>query len=450
MKSNNSIIPYTSINFMNSSIGNRFIKIPYSFVKNFYGKKTSNQQNHKVLESPRNIINTDTIIETIPSFNSNNYKKTVIQTETTEQENISQKRHRPKNKSKKTCKLLDEFSNEFDLIRKNNLNYSYRINVDLLKKKQKKFFSFNKNNSSGCNNYRKNLNKNHIKIWFHNSFKDNRFKRYQTLSRSIKKKYLNSKIRITSNKFKNNNKLKINLNNLDGLFTHCNKEINLYTTSENTTKNGAKNFEYDDLAQKHHGNSQIKDNKYNISEILRKIKPHNTQTSLCKKNGLFNNSSNLKTNPRMSNNLTKFIKERKQYLNNFFQIYKNQSKMHSYIQKPKNNKNNINKITLKKINTTNSFATKTSTNIKKYPKTNILCNSNKLDNTKIYGYFTNKSKKNSENRMDVYKQTTKNYINIKQIFLDKPKKNGQNKKLGNMQFINYKQQKNNTVNKTNN
>ena len=148
MKLSISLTAYSNINQTNTSKNGEFFKIPYSLIKKYCDKKNSKQKIEKTIESPETKTNADTITETISTLNSKNYIKTSLQTEKTEQENISQKRHKPKNKTKKNCKLLEEFTDEYNDLNKKNLNNSYSFNIDIAKKKQRKYFSVDKNYSS--------------------------------------------------------------------------------------------------------------------------------------------------------------------------------------------------------------------------------------------------------------------------------------------------------------
>ena len=427
MKLSISLTAYSNINQTNTSKNGEFFKIPYSLIKKYCDKKNSKQKIEKTIESPETKTNADTITETISTLNSKNYIKTSLQTEKTEQENISQKRHKPKNKTKKNCKLLEEFTDEYNDLNKKNLNNSYSFNIDIAKKKQRKYFSVDKNYSSKNDEDRKKTeNVISKKIWLENCNKNNKLKNYQALSSSIKNRYFNNKNRVLSTRIQKINTYTINFENKynkNRFLTPFQKEINL-NKSENSKKIEEENVECEELAQRHHGNNQK--NNYGIkasNTTNNKKKPICMVMNPTKRKNIFlNSSSNVKTNTRKNNNLTK-IRGKKFTFNDFSFIHYNQNKINSYIKKSQV-KNNI----FKKLNTTNSMIKKKTRNQNNESKTNIIYDSKKLNSTEVFGYFIKKCRPNLENRTNNYKRKVKNFEDLKKIIFGEIQKNVTNKK----------------------
>ena len=427
MKLSISLTAYSNINPMNTSKNGEFFKIPYTLIKNYCDKKNSKQKIEKTIESPETKTNADTITDTISTLNSKNYIKTSLQPYKREQENISQKRHKPKNKTKKTCKLLEEFTEEYNDLNNKKLNSSYNFNIDLTKKNQSKYFSVDKNYSSRNDEDRKNT-EDYIskKIWLENCNKNNKLKNYQTLSSSIKNRYFNNKNRVISTQIPKINPYIINFENKynkNRFITPFQKEINL-NKSENCQKIEEENIECEELAQRHHGKNQM--NNY-VAKASNNT--NNKKKPICmvmnptnRKNIFLNSSSNVKTNSRKNNNLTK-IRGKKLTLNDFSVINYNQSKINSYIKKSQI-KNSI----FKKLNTTNSMVKKKTHNQNNESKTNIIYDSKKLNSTEVFGYFIKKCRPNLVNRTNNYKGKVKNFEDIKKIILGEIKKNVTNKK----------------------
>ena len=119
MKSNNSFVfqKTTNSNFVKN---NQFFKIQHVLI-NLYEKKIPKDKNIKIFDTPEPKTNSDTAIETITNSNSKIILKTIQTTETTEQENTNQKRHKPKIRRKKYCKLIEKFANSFNDIEKKKL-----------------------------------------------------------------------------------------------------------------------------------------------------------------------------------------------------------------------------------------------------------------------------------------------------------------------------------------
>ena len=427
MKKNNTIISYPTISYTDNSKLGRFIKIPYSFIKNICNKKNPMRNTVKVLENLEHKTNTDTIAKKISSLYYKKNKKSMTQIEETKRENISQKRHKPENKTKKSCKLLEEFANEFDDFKKKKLNHSYRIKVDLTKKNRRIYYSFNKNYLKGDSYQIENIEDKIKKLSQKNISKDNKLKKYQNLSAPINSKRGKNQIRKNTNPLK-----KINERNLDNMykenkiFNPYYKEINL-NSSGNSNKKDTENNEFDDIAQRQHGHSQKKNYRFNITKRIRNIKPTNTQINLKKKIYEFlknyNNCSYNKINPKVSNFITKSRERKlKSNLNDFSLLSYNKSIINGTIQKSKNKNKTI--ISLRKKSTTNSLATEKPINTKKK-----LYYSQKLNSGEIFDYFTKKCRINLEKKMNDNKQKTKSFITAKSIIIDKPGKKDKNKKL---------------------
>ena len=438
MNSNNSLVP-NATKSINNSKNDKVFKIRYALIKNLCDKKSSKQKIEKILESSEPKTNCNTAAETITTLNSKINIKTIKKNEISEKDIISQKRHKPKIRKKHNCKLIEEFINTFNDISKKCLNKSYNTHIDLMKKKQKKFFSMQKiNNINGYNNKIKNITIISVKAWLSNCKKNNNLKRYQALSASVKNKYLKNKNREIPKQLKMISSNIINFEsifNKNKLFPAFYKEIN-FCTSEN--KNDIKNVECEEIAQRRPGQSKLKNDSPNKNKSKINSKQNITQiTRNKKKNDFLETYINIKLNPKMTNNLTKF-KGLKKKISNPSPLSNNQRAINKCIQELINKNNNGSK----KINNANFVQKKLSFNIRNSLKTNTLNDSKKFDGDVILDYFNKKSQNNLKNKPNDRKPKSKILMNKQTYIFDNIKKNVNNKRFGNMVFINYKQQKN--------
>lgn len=413
MKLNISLIPRTIINPNSSSHNNRFFKISYAIIKNLCNKKNSKQKTGKIPESSESRTNSNTAAETITFLNSKINIKSIKKIEILKQNNINKKRNKKKIKKIRNCKLIEEFANEFNNIISKNLNNSYSINIDLMKKKLENYFSINMKDLKRNNDKFKNITNIPTRKWVENCGKNNNLRKYEALSASIKSKHLNDKIRKIPKLLKIPNVNIINFDNIynkNKLFNSFYEEVKL-CTSENK-RNDPKNFECDEIAQRRPGHNKIKKNNSNKAKNKKSKESNITQINLTnKKYESIKICPNNKLNPRMSINITKF-RERKT-----------------------NNNNNG----LKTTNSRIILVKKRSISIKN-SKNNTINNSKIRSGDEIF--FSRKSQMTFENKPNENKQRTKNIINIKTLKFEETGKNLKNKKFENMNFFNYKQQKN--------
>ena len=409
MKSNNSFVfqKTTNSNFVKN---NQFFKIQHVLI-NLYEKKIPKDKNIKIFDTPEPKTNSDTAIETITNSNSKIILKTIQTTETTEQENTNQKRHKPKIRRKKYCKLIEKFANSFNDIEKKNLNNSFCGNAVLIEKKINKFISSKKNSLVKNNNKINNKIQNTINIprkkWEYNYEVDSNLKKYRTLSASIKNKNLNNKNRKIPKQLEITNKINyVNLFNQNKFFNPYFKEVNYYT-SENS-KIDMKNFEFDEIAQRRPGHNKLKINNYNDAKSKKNTNPNTTKINFKKKKlEILNFCSDIEFNPRNSNNLKKF-KERKKKLNDPSPIPSNKKIINIRIKDLKN-KNNIG---LKKLSTKNIFSKNKLIKRKKLFIKTTEYSPKILDGRETSYYLSNKKQITLGNSQKSHIQKSKNFITM--------------------------------------
>ena len=420
MKSGISFVPSKTMDHVESSKNNQFFKIKYVLI-NLNEKKNSKQKTGKInaLESKTNL---DKAAETITALNSKNILNTVQTIEFSEQGTINQKKHKPKIKQQKYCKLFDEFTNEFKDIEKKKLNNSYCINVDLMKKKEYKFRSMNKNNINRNNNI-KNITNIPKRTWLSNCIMNSAIRKYKTLSATIKNKHLNNnKIRKIPKHLEKKEIKLVNKNNKNKYFTPCCKKVCFYTSENN--KNDTKNFECNEVAQRRPGHSKVKINNSNEAKVKKITKKNITQVNFNKKkNEILDSFSNIKINPESSNNLKKFS-ERKEKLNTPCSIHSNKKIVNIYIKELKTK--NKNKGQLKKINNINVLAENKSLKKKELFIKDIEYNHNILGGYEISEQLSKKKQITLENSSNNYKLKKKNFIKLMNCRFSEIEKNIKN------------------------
>ena len=403
MKSNVSCILQKTTNY-NISKNNQFFEIQHVFI-NLHEKKNSKQKNIKISDTLESKTNNITEVETVTTSNSKNIQKTTQTIETSEQETTYQKKQKPKIIQKKYYKLIEEFNNVFNNTEKKNINNSFSVNINLMKKTPDKFFPISKNNLIKINNNKiKSITSISRKTRVSNYSVDSALRKYETLSASIKNKHSNNKNRKISKQLEMNEKNFVNLCKKNKFIDPCCKEANLYTLENNKIE--IKNFECDEIAQRRPGHSKLKKNDTTRSK--KKTKQNITQQN-CNKKKYENLSSrsNIKINTKKNNNLKKFT-ERNESSNGPSPIPYNKRLVGSYLKDLKN-KNNIG---IKQINNINIFPKN-----KSFKKKKLLVKNTEY-NPKIFGakenfdYLSKKNQITLENNSKDYKKKKKNFINL--------------------------------------
>lgn len=412
MKSNISFVPYTTINHLNSSRNNRLYKIHHVLI-NLYEKNSTKQNSGKILNAPEHKTNSETAAETFTTSNSKTKKKIEIS------EHVNKKKHKPKIKQKKYCKLIEEFAKTFNDIEKKNLNKSFLINVDLMKKNQKRFCSINKNNLNRNNDRIKNPTSASRKTWVNNYSTESALRKYKNLSASIKNKFLNNKTREIPKQLEINKINFVNIYNKNKFFPSFCQELNLYT-SENS-KNDIQNFECEEIAQRRPGRNKDKINISNEVKIKKSVKQNITQINFNKKKyEVFNYCSNLKS----SNNIKK-CNGRKKNLNDVSPMFSNRRTVNLCLQELKNKNNNE----LKKTNDKNVVAKNKSFKRKKLFIKNTEYNPKVSGGKAIFDNIIKKKQITLENNPKDCKRKKKDFISLMSYRFAENGKNAKNEKF---------------------